>query len=74
MDMSQAIKQARTDMEMTRKELASQLGCTEMSIYNWETGNSRPLPVYLVQLEKVLGIDLKEAKDVHSKERPSPEN
>lgn len=72
MDMSQAIKQARKDKGMTQIELAAALGCSDVSVYNWEAGRRKPLPVYLAALEKVLGVELKEVRDVEDQDRPSP--
>jgi len=69
--MNQRIKKAREDKGMTQAQLASEVGCTEMSIYNWETKSIRPMPPYLAKLEEILGIQLKEVENEESNKDPA---
>lgn len=54
------ILKARKTKKMTREELAASIGTSVSTVIRWETGKSKPLPVFRRQLERVLGIDLSE--------------
>lgn len=52
------IRAARERLGMSRDELAAKLGCSVMTIYNWEKGRTRPSRPYRRILEERLGIKI----------------
>jgi len=52
------IRAARERLGMSRDELAAKLGCSPMTIYNWEKGHTKPLRLFRMRLERVLGIKI----------------
>lgn len=69
MDAGKLIRAARNAQGMTQVELAQAIGCSELSVINWERGG-RPLRIYREKLEAVLGISLEEER--HARQRPAP--
>ena len=49
------ITEARVACELTKVDLAGMVGCTDMSIYNWETGRFFPDAESLAELSAALG-------------------
>ena len=60
--LGEIIYSARRRKGLTREALASRLGCTVTTIIRWEAGKTKPLRVFLSELEKVLGVNLREWK------------
>lgn len=50
------LKQLRLFAGMTRKELSQEIGRSEATIQNWETGRSQPNANDIVKLEQVLNM------------------
>lgn len=63
------LKKARQALKISRNRLAPWVGCTVMSLYNWETGKRTPSAQYLDALAQQLRVkvdyffDVTEAKD-----------
>ncbi len=54
------IKSQRTEKNLTQKELAEKIGCTDKAISRWETGKGMPDSSFLVPLADTLGITVNE--------------
>ena len=54
------IKSQRTEINLTQKELAEKIGCTDKAISRWETGKGMPDSSFLVPLADILGITVNE--------------
>lgn len=54
------IKAQRTELNMTQKDLAEKIGCTDKAISRWETGKGMPDSSFLVPLANILGITVNE--------------
>ena len=54
------IKSQRTELNMTQKDLAEKIGCTDKAISRWETGKGFPDIVFLTPLAKTLGVTVNE--------------
>ncbi len=54
------IKAQRTELNMTQKDLAEKIGCTDKAISRWETGKGMPDSSFLVPLADSLGITVNE--------------
>lgn len=54
------IKEQRTQLNMTQKELADKIGCTDKAISRWETGKGMPDISFLMPLANELNITLNE--------------
>jgi DNA-binding transcriptional regulator YiaG len=58
------LKAAREALGVSRNRLAPWVGCTVMSIYNWETGRKVPSAQYLDALAANLRVKVDEFYDV----------
>ena len=54
------IKSRRTELNMTQKDLAEKIGCTDKAVSRWETGKGMPDSSFLVPLADILGITVNE--------------
>jgi transcriptional regulator with XRE-family HTH domain len=54
------IKELRTQKNMTQKELAEKINCTDKAVSRWETGRGIPEVALLIPLSKVLDISVNE--------------
>lgn len=54
------IKSQRTELNMTQKDLAEKIGCTDKAISRWETGKGMPDSSFLVPLADILGVTVNE--------------
>lgn len=54
------IRTLRTEKNMTQKDLAEKLGCTDKAISRWETGKGLPDASLLLPLSDLLGISVNE--------------
>ena len=54
------IKTQRTEMNMTQKELAEKIGCTDKAISRWETGKGLPDMSFIIPLSKELNVSINE--------------
>ena len=50
------IKSQRTELNLTQKDLAEKIGCTDKAISRWETGKGMPDSSFLVPLADILGV------------------
>lgn len=50
------IKAQRNSLNMTQKELAEKIGCTDKAISRWETGKGLPDSSFLIPLANILNI------------------
>jgi len=57
------IKNLRSKMGLSQKELAKQLGTSTMTIYRWESGARQPLPIFRDKLETLQKKMLKETQE-----------
>jgi len=56
------IKQMRRELGMTAVRFAQLIGCSHITVYNWERGRCRPSPLALERLTKI-GKKLKSQKN-----------
>ncbi|MBQ2774453.1 MAG: helix-turn-helix domain-containing protein [Clostridia bacterium] len=56
----QFIKEKRAEKNMTQKELAQKLNCTDKAISRWETGSGFPDVSFLIPLSEALGVSVNE--------------
>lgn len=54
------IKEKRKELNITQKELAQKLGCTDKAISRWETGKGLPDSSFLIPLSNILGVTVNE--------------
>lgn len=54
------IKSQRNSLDMTQKELAEKIGCTDKAVSRWETGKGLPDSSLLIPLASILGITVNE--------------
>ncbi len=54
------IKERRTAVGLTQKELAERLGCTDKAVSRWETGRGMPDISFVVPLSRVLCVSVGE--------------
>ena len=54
------IKAQRNSLNMTQKELAEKIGCTDKAVSRWETGKGLPDSSFLIPLSKELNISINE--------------
>lgn len=54
------IKTQRTELNMTQKELAEKIGCTDKAISRWETGKGLPDMSFIIPLSKELNVSINE--------------
>ena len=54
------IKSQRAEMNLTQKELAEKIGCTDKAISRWETGKGLPDMSFLIPLSNELNISVNE--------------
>lgn len=54
------IKSQRTELNLTQKELAEKIGCTDKAISRWETGKGLPDMSFLIPLSNELNISVNE--------------
>lgn len=54
------IKTRRTELNMTQKDLAEKIGCTDKAVSRWETGKGLPDISFLVALSQELKISINE--------------
>ena len=54
------IKTQRTEMNMTQKDLAEKIGCTDKAISRWETGKGLPDMSFIIPLSKELNVSINE--------------
>ena len=50
------IKTQRTELNVTQKELAEKIGCTDKAISRWETGKGLPDMSFIIPLSKELNV------------------
>lgn len=71
------IKEQRCVSELTQKDLAEKLGCTDKAVSRWETGRGTPDISFLLPLSQALGVSVGELiageRYVESKEEESPD-
>lgn len=54
------IKAQRTELNMTQKDLAEKIGCTDKAISRWETGKGLPDMSFIIPLSKELNVSINE--------------
>ena len=54
------IKSQRKALNMTQKELAEKIGCTDKAISRWETGKGLPDMSFIIPLSKELNVSINE--------------
>lgn len=54
------IKEQRNSLNMTQKELAEKIGCTDKAVSRWETGKGMPDSSFLIPLSQELNISVNE--------------
>lgn len=54
------IKSQRTELNMTQKDLAGKIGCTDKAISRWETGKGLPDMSFIIPLSKELNVSINE--------------
>ena len=52
------IKAQRTELNMTQKDLAAKIACTDKAISRWETGKGLPDVSYMKRLCEILEISV----------------
>ena len=54
------IKAQRTELNITQKDLAGKIGCTDKAISRWETGKGLPDMSFIIPLSKELNVSINE--------------
>ena len=54
------IKSQRAELNMTQKDLAEKIGCTDKAISRWETGKGLPDMSFIIPLSKELNVSVSE--------------
>lgn len=54
------IKTQRAELNMTQKDLAQKIGCTDKAISRWETGKGLPDMSFIIPLSKELNVSINE--------------
>lgn len=54
------IREARLAVKMSQAELARAIGANQVTVYNWERGESTPTAVMLRKVAKALGVSMDE--------------
>ncbi len=54
------IKTQRTELNMTQKDLAEKIGCTDKAVSRWETGKGLPDMSFIIPLSKELNVSINE--------------
>lgn len=54
------IKAQRTELNMTQKDLAEKIGCTDKAVSRWETGKGLPDMSFIIPLSKELNVSINE--------------
>lgn len=54
------IKSQRTELNLTQKELAEKIGCTDKAVSRWETGKGLPDMSFLLPLSNELNVSVNE--------------
>ena len=54
------IKSQRIEMNLTQKELAEKIGCTDKAVSRWETGKGLPDMSFIIPLSKELNVSINE--------------
>lgn len=69
------IKAQRTKLNMTQKELAEKIGCTDKAVSRWETGKGLPDMSFIIPLSENLEVSVNELLrgEKIEAEFPSPE-
>ena len=49
----QALREKRKALGLKAEELAALLGCTVATVYRWERGRQKPLPVFQRKLQEI---------------------
>ena len=60
MKIGNFIKTQRTELNMTQKDLAEKIGCTDKAISRWETGKGLPDMSFIIPLSKELNVSINE--------------
>lgn len=68
-DFGTFIHESRKEINMSQSKLASLMGVTNKAVSKWETGVSKPGVDKLVELSKILSINLEELIDLHRGKR-----
>jgi len=58
MSISEKLKQARTEKNLTQEEVAEKVGVSRQTVYNWENGKSFPDITSVMTLSDVYGVSL----------------
>ncbi|MCM1257866.1 MAG: helix-turn-helix domain-containing protein [Roseburia sp.] len=69
--IGQFIAESRKNLNLTQKQLAEEIGVTDKTISKWETGNRLPDAALLMDLCRILQVDVNE---LLKGERVNPEN
>ena len=56
--MAQTIRQARRARGWTQLQLATRLGVTPVTVYNWERGRYEPSATKLRQIARLFGVSM----------------
>ncbi|MBQ8767210.1 MAG: helix-turn-helix transcriptional regulator [Clostridia bacterium] len=54
------IKTQRTELNMTQKDLANRIGCTDKAVSRWETGKGLPDMSFIIPLSNELNVSINE--------------
>lgn len=60
MKIGSFIKSQRTELNMTQKDLAEKIGCTDKAVSRWETGKGLPDMSFIIPLSKELNVSINE--------------
>jgi transcriptional regulator with XRE-family HTH domain len=62
------LREKRRALGLKAEELAALLGCTVATVYRWERGRQKPLPVFRRRLQEIFAEEERE-KDLFQKRR-----
>ena len=55
-NFGERIRKKRMDKRLTMKDIATRLGVSETTVYNWEIKNKRPYRKTIKKLKSILGL------------------
>ena len=65
--MKRTLKGIRTDMKLSAKEFGKRIGCTEDTVYNYETGRTKIPSEVIDKILEVTGLKYEDIIFYHKK-------
>lgn len=71
--MYRHLRDLREDNDLTQRELADHLGCSQRSYSDYENGKTRVPPDVLIELSKFYGTSVDYLLDLTDEKKPYPQ-